>query len=619
MRWTRFLVTVAMGLSISLVGAGSARADSVQSVVDSGSSAASSRGTTAGVAVLDRVTGRYNENGSKAHLRFGSASLVKLFIADSVLRRARLGQISLSAADRSSLGVMLRSSNDAAASSLWSRFGGASIVTDVAKRYHLAEIAPPANPRYWGLTQVTAHDLVAWYQGMLSGTGGLAAADRDYVVDQLRRSTAKGSDGVYQWFGLHDGLPHESVVGVKQGWMCCFSDGYTWRHSTGIVGPDARYVVVVLTRDPGSLGSAHTTTSATRVVQAMYPGGAIPRVQGDIGELWYRMGGPASLLGMPTTSEIALRGGAMNRFRGGNIYWSPATGPHWVIGDILAAYKATGSVTGRLGYPTSNELPLSGGGAASRFQGGNVYWTPATGAHWVAGAILAAYKATGSSNGELGYPTSNEIPLDGGAAGRFQGGNVYWSPATGAHGVTGAILTAYKATGSSNGKLGYPTSDEIALSGGGRATRFQGGNVYWSRATGAHWVSSALLTAYRARGSQGGALGYPTSNPRAVASGTRVDFQHGSLTLTPSGKVVGTGAAAPGPSAAASTPKPTVAPRTAVTPAPTARSTVPPDPTTTGPTTTNTTTTNPTTGPSTTGPTTTSPAPATSGPGTAAP
>jgi len=78
MRWTRFLVVVAMGLSIPLVGAGSARADSVQSVVDAGSSAASARGTTAGVAVLDRVTGRYNENGSKAHLRFGSASLVKL-------------------------------------------------------------------------------------------------------------------------------------------------------------------------------------------------------------------------------------------------------------------------------------------------------------------------------------------------------------------------------------------------------------------------------------------------------------------------------------------------------------------------------------------------------------
>jgi hypothetical protein len=118
MRWVRVLAAAALGATISLSGGGVARADAVQSLVDGAGSDAAARGTTAGIAMLDRVTGRYTDNGSNAHRRFGSASVVKLFIADSVLRRASLGQIRLSSADRNSLGLMLRSSDDAAASSM---------------------------------------------------------------------------------------------------------------------------------------------------------------------------------------------------------------------------------------------------------------------------------------------------------------------------------------------------------------------------------------------------------------------------------------------------------------------------------------------------------------------
>jgi hypothetical protein len=231
----------------------------------------------------------------------------------------------------------------------------------VVDRYRLTETAPPVNARYWGLTQITAHDMVSFYKGMLSGSGGLSAGDRDFIIGQLRQSTSRGTDGVYQWFGLHDGLPGEPVLGIKQGWMCCFSDGYIWRHSTGIVGPDSRYVVVVLARDPGSLGSAHTVTSVTRAVQKAFPAGLIPRVQGAIGNLWYAMGGHRSRLGLPTTGEIALPGGALNWFERGAIYWSPATGAHAVWGAVLSAWGAQGYERGSLGYPISDPHPVPGG------------------------------------------------------------------------------------------------------------------------------------------------------------------------------------------------------------------------------------------------------------------
>lgn len=556
MRLVRLLVAVATGLVMTLCAPGVARADAGQALVNAGSSEATARGTTAGIAMFDRATGIYSDNGANARLRFGSASIVKLFIADSVLRRAARGEVGLSQADRDNLGVMLRSSDDAAASSLWSRFGYSGIVSDVVSRYNLTETAPPVNPRYWGVTQISAHDVVVFYAGMLSGSGGLAASDRDYILGQLRQATSHGTDGVYQWFGLHDGLPRESVLGIKQGWMCCNADGYIWRHSTGIVGPDARYVVVVLARDPGSAGSAHTETSTTSAVQKMFPAGLIPRVQGAIGDHWYATGGPTGPVGLPVTGELPAIGGAWNAFEYGRIYWSPGTGAHWIRGAILQAWGTQRYEYGSLGYPASDELPASGG-AWTVFQGGRVYWSPGTGGHWIRGAILQAWGTQGYENGSLGYPTSDELPATGGAWTAFQKGRVYWSPSTGAHSVTGAILQAWAGKGYENGPLGYPTSD-----------------------------------------------------PRQVSGGTRVDFQHGSLTVNSAGQVVAsptsTGSATTSRSTtttapAAPAPGTTTTPRTTTTPSTPAPSTAAAPRTTTAPSTT------------TTPPATSSPAPRSTG------
>jgi len=483
MRWSKVLVAVATSVVLVAGLPEVARADPARAVVDAGSAEAAARGTTAGIAMLDRVTGAYSDNGANARLHFGSASLVKLFIADSMLRRASLGHISLSQADRNSMAVMLRSSDDPIASSFWSRFGGSGMVSDVVSRYRLTETVPPANPRYWGLTQISAHDMVMYFWGLLDGTGGLSPSDRDFIAACLRQATSQGTDGVYQWFGLHDRLHREPVVGVKQGWMSGHSDGYIWRHSAGIVGGDARYVVVVLARDPGWAGASHTVASVDGVVQKMFPAGLIPRVQGGIGELWYATGATGHL-GLPVTGELPATRGVWQAFERGRIYWSPATGAHWIWGSILQAWGAQGLENGHLGYPTSGEGPAKGGVWAS-FQRGRIYWSPATGAHWIRGGILDTWAAQGYERGPLRYPISGELPATGGAWHAFQNGRIYWSPTTGAH-----------------------------------------------------WITGALLEAWMARDMENGPLGYPTNDPHPVSDGTRVDFQHGSLTLTRGGDVV---------------------------------------------------------------------------------
>jgi uncharacterized protein with LGFP repeats len=78
------------------------------------------------------------------------------------------------------------------------------------------------------------------------------------------------------------------------------------------------------------------------------------------------------------------------------------------------------------------------------------------------GAIYQHWQAIGGMNSVLGAPTSPEA--DGGNGSRFATfakGGMYWSPATGALPVTGAIYDAWAAQSYERGPLGLPTSAEI--------------------------------------------------------------------------------------------------------------------------------------------------------------
>ncbi|MBY3555113.1 hypothetical protein HGI15_17170 [Modestobacter lapidis] len=533
-RWMRCLVAATLGFALLLPTAETAQADSWQDRVAAGSTYATNRGTTIALAWLDRHTGEYRDNGGAAHTRIESASVMKVFIAENLLRRRDLGQIRLSATDMSDMSRMLRDSANAPANRFWSAYGANSIVLDVIQRYGLHETGLTSNTRYWGNTLITAHDMVVFYRGLMDGVGGLSAGSRDWIVEQMRQSSMWG-DGGRQFFGLHDGLPREVFIPQKQGWMCCVN-GNIYRHTSGYVGGDNRYIVVALTREPSGRGDAHIEESVSGAIRTMFPEGLIPRVQGPIGEHWSRMAGAFGRLGYPAGDQIRLAGGALSRFQGGFVYWSPATGAHAVHGPILDTYGVHMWEGGRLGYPTSSEIPLIRGGALNRFQGGSIYSSPTTGAHAVHGPILATYGVHMWEGGRLGYPTSSEIPLiRGGALNRFQGGSIYSSPTTGAHAVHGPILATYGAHTWEAGRLGYPTSSEIPLIRGGALNRFQGGFIYWSPTTGAHAVWGDILTAYGSQGWERGPLGYPVSDVLEDDQGLRMDFQGGSITVPTGG------------------------------------------------------------------------------------
>lgn len=201
------------------------------------------------------------------------------------------------------------------------------------------------------------------------------------------------------------------------------------------------------------------------------------------------LGGAKSVLGKPSGGEYAIGSGRGQNYTGGRIYWTSSTGAHEVHGTILTRYLNAGGPTGFLGFPTSDEV-ASGKGRVNTFTGGNIFWSSGTGAHSVQGAILVEYRAMGGPSGALGLPTSDETktPDKVGRYNTFQIGSIYWTAATGAHEVQGKIRDKWRSLGAERSRLGYPTRDEYAVT-GGRRSDFQRGTITWNAKTGATTVT----------------------------------------------------------------------------------------------------------------------------------
>ena len=226
-------------------------------------------GATTEIVVLDRTTGQIVSNGVSQQVPI--ASVVKLFIADDLLLQESQGQTQLTPADHQQLDLMLRSSDDGAAQTFWDRSGGNAIITRVVARYGLRGTTPPYNG-HWDVTLSTAGDLVRYYSMLLDGSGGLPLDQANVILSNLAQSTPTGTDGYPQRFGIPDGLYAEAVA-VKQGWFCCWNGPNQLHLSTGVIGPDRRYVMAISSLEPDDDAASRNTM--TQVVKTMFPGGQI--------------------------------------------------------------------------------------------------------------------------------------------------------------------------------------------------------------------------------------------------------------------------------------------------------------------------------------------------------
>jgi hypothetical protein len=209
-----------------------------------------------------RAAASVADNGPAAHRPFPTASMVKLFLAENILHRARTGRIALTESDVVQLQVMISRSDDPAASALWVRFGGARAVTDVAVRYGLTGTAPPAVPGQWGEATTTARDLARF----LARLPVIAhPADAAALLAWMRAATPLAADGFDQQFGLFGTAA--GAPAVKQGWMCCVR-GNRHVHSVAVIG---QRVVVLLSEVPRAVGYDQARASLTAAAAALRP------------------------------------------------------------------------------------------------------------------------------------------------------------------------------------------------------------------------------------------------------------------------------------------------------------------------------------------------------------
>jgi hypothetical protein len=252
-------------------------------------------GVGTGIVVYDRQTGTFTEQ-HNAHERFRSASVVKLLIAIDHLWNRGPGY-TLPADDRARLDLMLRASDDAAATHYWQQDGGPAIVGRMVTRLTLTDTAgpPPGYEGTWGYTAMSAADTVKIYRWLLERA---PAGLRDIVMGNLRASTRCGTDGFDQRFGIPSVFAQPWAV--KQGWsgfgrtgQCGATAAGAPRqttageaagvelarpalHTTGTVGAGDRTVVAVFTLHPQgtSFDSAYATVN--RVVGSLTVPGAVP-------------------------------------------------------------------------------------------------------------------------------------------------------------------------------------------------------------------------------------------------------------------------------------------------------------------------------------------------------
>lgn len=259
-------------------------------------------GTTASWLVFDRKAGKFVAT-RNAHRKFRSASVVKILIAIDYLDKRK----TVPAADARLLKVMLRSSDDHAATTFWNRDGKGAIVQRMARKLGLSDTAPPpaSKPGFWGYTSLSAYDIVRTYRYLLDTA---APAVRDTILGHLRNSTPCGTDGFDQYFGIPRAVPKPWAV--KQGWSG-FGDiaptkcgtgasvtpvplrapgadmsisgvalraggsgvpdyGRPVLHTTGLLGKDDRFIMALLTAHPAGGTWSSSVKRITGLAEGLY-------------------------------------------------------------------------------------------------------------------------------------------------------------------------------------------------------------------------------------------------------------------------------------------------------------------------------------------------------------
>lgn len=258
----------------------------------------------------------------------------------------------------------------------------------------------------------------------------------------------------------------------------------------GLVGPDSRVSTFSASDTPAIFWTPDTGAWVVR---------------GALNAAWDKLGGSAGALGVPIEDERYDGDVVSQKFTGGELSWNTATKtfssdpstladnltglevPADPTTQINLAWRMAGGLGGPLGARQGAQAAIGDQGAEQGFAGGKIFYSPDTGAHAVTGAILSKYESLGGPTGDLGYPVGTEA--DGGIpnsrTGSFSAPDqpvIFWTPDTGAIVVRGPINAGWQKLGGATGTLGAPTGEQTA-DGDTVSQTFSGGQISWNEST----------------------------------------------------------------------------------------------------------------------------------------
>lgn len=263
---------------------------------------------------------------------------------------------------------------------------------------------------------------------------------------------------------------------------------------------------------------------------------AQPEVEANtaITAAWEASGGDGGVLGPRQGEVYAVGEGFAQDFAGGKMFFTPATGAHFMTGAILEKYESLGGAAqGDLGFPKIDEspgrAPNSRNSTFSASDNPVIFWTPDTGAHVVRGPINAAWDELGGSSGSLGVPTEDERYQGDIVSQKFSGGEITYNTKTKTFTTVppelaaqleglqipedpvAAINAARRAAGGPTGPLGAAEGPPYPIGADGLAQNFAGGKIFYSPDTGANVLTGQVLDKYESVGGPEGDLGFPVT------------------------------------------------------------------------------------------------------------
>jgi beta-lactamase class A len=225
----------------------------------------STRPGTVGYVLRDRATGAVYRN-SHAGDAVWTASTIKLAMVVDLLTRQRAGSITLTDADNRLIAAMLHSSDDDAADTLWSRYGGADhqAYNNDFPTYGMTGLRPQrgytATFPYWGFQKATPDDLDRLITYTLTR---LNPADTASIVNQLQHVDANQQWGVW-------GAGPAMAPGNKDGWS--LEDTGWVVNTVGFAGRGQRYTLAVMNDLGGAGGYDDGVTTTTHLSQLLLAG-----------------------------------------------------------------------------------------------------------------------------------------------------------------------------------------------------------------------------------------------------------------------------------------------------------------------------------------------------------